>query len=182
MKKMLHLEIIKAYEDHFMKLAALIDTIKESSFYESLLIEWLDELEKLASDNNDRIAPDIAIIKGKILTYVPDNQGRPSTSSSEKRKLKKQYTVNCLADVKCVADSFLQHSRTLIQETDVLCYKLASVANEKGYIQKNHWDTQSVITAIRNDNELLPAWVNVVGTVGIHNAILIFENAIQEVI
>lgn len=40
---------------------------------------------------------------------------------------------------------------------------------------------QEVVTLVKQDEELLPAWVNAVGTVGMNNAIVILGRALQMV-
>lgn len=131
---MLQIEIIEEYEKQCMKLATVIAQLTTISYQEDYVINWLEELESLAVQGNDKIVADIALTKGKILTYIPKMNEVATGTSGNKRKLKKQYIVMCLEELKCCIDEYLHQSRTLIEETKVLCNKLAAVALQKGYI------------------------------------------------
>jgi hypothetical protein len=54
------------------------------------------------------------------------------------------------------------------------------VAAQKGHVPEDD-KISEVISLITHDSDLMPAWVNVIGTVGKNNALIIMERALKEV-
>jgi hypothetical protein len=181
MRKMLPIITIEKYDIELNKLTDIISDGIETFNYVNRVLMWLDELEQLAMGHGGRVAADIAITRGKVTSYVPSSEELQTVTRGQKQKLHSRYIILCLEELKNQLDEYTASSRRLIEETEVLCYKLAAVAIQKGYVKDNQENIMEMVTLIKQDSELMPAWINVIGTVGINNALILFARAVGAV-
>jgi hypothetical protein len=181
MRKMLPIITIEKYDIELNKLTDIISDGTETFNYVNRVLMWLDELEQLAMKHGGRVAADIAITRGKVTSYVPSSEELQTVTRGQKQKLHSRYIILCLEELKNRLDEYTASSRRLIEETEVLCYKLAAVAIQKGYVKDNQENIMEMVTLLKQDSELMPAWINVIGTVGINNALILFARAVGAV-
>jgi hypothetical protein len=177
---MMPIAMLERYDAHLSKLSDIINGLNVGYGYVSVVLAWLDELEQISKVQGDRVSADIALTRGKISSYIPSQEELQTVTRGQRQKLQIRYIVMCLEELKSCLDNYMAPSRKLIDETEVLCYKLAAVAAQKGYVPEDD-KISEVISLITHDSDLMPAWVNVIGTVGKNNALIIMERALKEV-
>ncbi len=172
--------VIKEFENYFAQMIPLIDLIAAESYIaEEKTGTYILTLVKLSEKYNMPFASDIALIRGRVNTYTPEDGERVTTRTG--RRKKNRFFIECLTEAKVYADNYFAKSRQLLDESSVLLRKLASVALSKGIVRNDNTDIDYIMDKIRHDAELMPALTSAIGTVGFLNTRYLLENAINEV-
>ncbi len=187
---MLSIFIIEEFESYFAGMIPVAEYItKEHYLLEEKAGEYMAGLVGLSEKYHMPFAPDMAVIKGKIQTYVPDLHEKEKNGRYE-RKMKKQYILDCLSETKACADAYFAKTRQLLEESSILLRKVAAVAAAKGLLEKQKAarsagqliDIDDIIFRMKQDAELMPALTSAIGTAGYLNMKCLLERAVSEVL
>lgn len=167
--------IINEFEELGRQIPGVIRLLEMGSLdFEKQCGELLNDYVELAEKRNMRFAADLAIIKGKALTYKETGM-LTGENRKQKKSDRQSHALNCLNEAYKLTSAYFEKDNTCLIECDNTCRQIMTVAAVKGILTDGGLEAAWV--ALKADPELSAALNHIIGMAGPHNArILIDKN------
>jgi hypothetical protein len=154
---------------------------------------FISTIEKAAEKYHLPFASEMEILRGKL--YVIDELGdfqqrggggyNPETRRVYRRN-REAFALKRLDEACQLTRNYFAAADASFSESQTLCRQMASIARTKGLIPEltsEGRDTQlrTVVSQFTKDQDLCSLSTHVIGLIGIHNTVILFDRALMEV-
>jgi hypothetical protein len=187
------LPIKEEFDQMLLTVSSVVTQLEEHRY--SFIDEVRDFISKAvtaAEKYHLTFAPEMEIIKGKL--YVIDEMGEfqrqgagysPDTRRSYRRN-REAFALRRLDEACQLIRGYFAASEAAFSECETVCRQIASVAQTKGLIpgfESGNREAQlrALLEKLTQDRDLYSPCTQITGMVGIHNAVILFDRALDEV-
>lgn len=125
----------------------------------------------------------MALTADKLLTWKTDRTAAAGMARHNARKERDAFAAECLASLHGTIKSFLEKDARTFDECSDIWRQVLSRALAKGYRFDNvavSDRADTIIAALKSDEEFIPYYAHVSGLVGIHNAMALLDTTLPE--
>lgn len=173
--------VIEEFDEIAKQIPRIVRLLEEGSLdFTACCIKLIEEYVALSEKRNMRFAADMALIKGRALTYIDSGGITTTENRKQKKKARESHMIQCLNEAYSLARRYFESDNTCLKECDGTIRQVlaAASANKMLPAKDETADDQRLMTVwgiLKNSPELSPAITHIIGLAGIYNAQILLD-------